>query len=104
MFPKGKKERVTDLSPPVDVALASVLELAFRSLLGVSIGVEATVNFRLFEGIGVVRGCGRPKLSEKRMHFVREKREKPPAGAFMREKDCEKSEKSEKRPTRLRSG
>jgi hypothetical protein len=24
------------------------------------------------------------KLSEKRMHFVREKRDKPPAGAFMR--------------------
>jgi hypothetical protein len=27
------------------------------------------------------------KLSEKRMHFVREKRDKPPAGAFMPEKD-----------------
>src|ERR1700722_7682909 len=27
------------------------------------------------------------KLFEKRMHFVREKRDKPPAGAFMRKKD-----------------
>jgi hypothetical protein len=28
--------------------------------------VEATIIFRLFEGIGVVRGCGRAKLSEKK--------------------------------------
>jgi hypothetical protein len=27
--------------------------------------VDATVTFRLFEGIGVVRGSGRAKLSEK---------------------------------------
>ena len=44
--------------------------------------VEATITFRLFEGIGVVRGCGRAKLSEKRMHFVREKRDKPPGRRF----------------------
>jgi hypothetical protein len=44
--------------------------------------VEATVTFRLFEGIGVVRGRGRAKLSEKRMHFVREKRDKPPCRRF----------------------
>jgi hypothetical protein len=48
--------------------------------------VEATVTFRLFEGIGVVRGRGRAKLSGKRMHFVSEKRDRPPAGAFMRER------------------
>jgi hypothetical protein len=69
-----------------------------RQFLGMT---KVTVTFRLFEGIGVVGGCGRAKLSEKRMHFVREKRDKPPAGASMREKDCEKSEKSEKRPTQL---
>jgi hypothetical protein len=44
--------------------------------------VEATGNFRLFEGIGVVRGRGRAKLSEKRMHFVREKRDKPAGRRF----------------------
>jgi hypothetical protein len=44
--------------------------------------VEATVPFRLFEGIGAVRGSGRAKLSEKRMHFVREKRDKPPGQRF----------------------
>jgi hypothetical protein len=68
------------------VALASVSELAFRSLLGgINKIVEATVTFRLFEGIGVVRGCGCAKLSEKRMHFVREKRDKrdkPPVRRF----------------------
>jgi hypothetical protein len=45
--------------------------------------VEATVTFRLFEGIGVVRGRGRAKLSEKRMHFVREKRDKPAGRRFL---------------------
>jgi hypothetical protein len=44
--------------------------------------VQATVTFRLFEGIGVVRGRGRAKLSEKRMHFVREKRDKPAGRGF----------------------
>jgi hypothetical protein len=47
--------------------------------------VEATVTFRLYEGIGVVRGRGRAKLSEKRMHFASEKIDKPPAEAFKRE-------------------
>ena len=36
----------------------------------------------MFEGIGVVRGRGRAKLSEKRMHFVREKRDKPAGRRF----------------------
>ena len=52
---------------------------------GINKIVEATVTFRLFEGIGVVRGCGCAKLSEKRMHFVREKRDKrdkPPGRRF----------------------
>ena len=49
---------------------------------GINTIVKATVTFRLFEGVGVARGCGRAKLSEKRMHFVREKRDKPPGRRF----------------------
>jgi hypothetical protein len=39
---------------------------------------------RRFEWQPVSRGREHAKLSEKRMHFVREKRDKPPAGASMR--------------------
>jgi hypothetical protein len=36
----------------------------------------------MFEWQPVSRGREHAKLSEKRMHFVREKRDKPPAGGF----------------------
>jgi hypothetical protein len=39
-------------------------------------------------------------IGGKRMHFVRDKRDKPPAGAFMAEKECTLCEISEISPTR----
>jgi hypothetical protein len=71
-------DRVERLLDKRDMALAGNLLEAFLT----NKIVEATVTFRLFEGIGVVRGRGRAKLSEKRMHFVREKRDEPAGRRF----------------------